>query len=76
MTNNLANIVMTLITNGQNPNEVLNNLIQKNPQYQFMMNQMKQSGMNIKDFTLQYAKQNNINLEPTIKVLENQGIKL
>lgn len=76
MTNNLANIVMTLITNGQNPNEVLNNLIQKNPQYQFMMNQMKQSGMNIKDFTLQYAKQNNINLEPTIKMLENQGIKL
>ena len=42
-----------------NPNQ----LIQQNPQAQILFNQMKQSGMSIQDFTMQYARQNNINIK-------------
>ena len=60
MTNNIVNLIMQMMTNGQNPNQVVEQIISKNPQAQVLFNQMKQSGMSIKDFTLQFAKQNNI----------------
>ena len=75
MNNNIANSVIQIITNGQNPNQVLQQMIQQNPQAQILFNQMQQSGMSIKDFTLQYARQNNINLEQIINVLSQRGIK-
>ena len=75
MNNNIANSVIQIITNGQNPNQVLQQMIQQNPQAQILFNQMQQSGMSIKDFTLQYARQNNINLEQMINVLSQRGIK-
>jgi hypothetical protein len=37
---------------------------------------MQQSGMNPKDFVLQFAKQNNIDLSPIISQLNQRGIKL
>ena len=52
-----------------------NDLIKQNPQAQILFNQMQQSGMSIKDFTMQYARQNNINLEQIINVLSQRGIK-
>lgn len=76
MLNNIANLILQIVTNGQNPNQVLQNMIRQNPQAQILFNQMQQSGMSIKDFTLQYAKQNNINLEQTLNILSQKGIKL
>ena len=75
MNNNIANSVIQIITNGQNPNQVLQQMIQQNPQAQVLFNQMQQSGMNIRDFTLQYAKQNNINIQPILQQLNQKGIK-
>ena len=46
------------------------------PNEQILFNQMKQSGMATKDFTLQFAKQNNINIEPILNTLSQRGIKL
>lgn len=76
MTNNIVNLIMQMMTNGQNPNQVVEQIISKNPQAQILFNQMKQSGMSIKDFTLQFAKQNNINIDQILNTLSQKGIKL
>ena len=76
MTNNIVNLIMQMMTNGQNPNQVVEQIISKNQEAQILFNQMKQSGMSIKDFTLQYAKQNNINIETILNTLSQRGIKL
>lgn len=76
MTNNIVNLIMQMMTNGQNPNQVVEQIISKNQDAKILYNQMKQSGMSTKDFTLQFAKQNNINLEPILNMLSQKGIKL
>lgn len=76
MTNNIVNLIMQMMTNGQNPNQVVEQIISKNQEAQVLFNQMKQSGMSIKDFTLQFAKQNNINIEEILNTLSQKGIKL
>lgn len=76
MNNNIVNLIMQMITNGQNPNQVVEQVINKNQEAQVLFNQMKQSGMSIKDFTLQYARQNNINIEEILNMLSQKGIKL
>lgn len=75
MNNNIANNVLQIIGNGQNPNQIIQQMIQQNPQAQILFNQMQQSGMSMKDFTLQFAKQNNINLQPILNILSQKGIK-
>ena len=74
MTNNINNI-MNFITNGQNPNQIIQQMLQQNPQAQILFNQMQQSGMSAKDFTLQYARQNNVNIQPILNILSQRGIK-
>lgn len=68
--NNIINNIMQMLN--YNPND----LIKQNPQAQVLINQMQQSGMSMKDFTMQYARQNNINLEQIINALSQRGIKL
>ena len=67
--NQLINNIMQMLN--YNPNQ----LIQQNPQAQILFNQMRQSGMSIQDFTMQYARQHNINLQPIINALMQRGIK-
>ena len=74
--NNIVDLIMRIMTNGQNPNQVVEQLINNNPQAQALFTQMKQNNMSIKDFTLQYAKQNNINIETILNTLSQRGIKL
>ena len=74
--NNIVDLIMRIMTNGQNPNQVVEQLISNNPQARALFNQMKQNNMSIKDFTLQYAKQNNINIETILNTLSQRGIKL
>ena len=69
MNSNIINNIMQMLN--YNPND----LIKQNPQAQILFNQMQQSGMSVKDFTMQYARQNNINLEQIINVLSQRGIK-
>jgi hypothetical protein len=68
--NNIINNIMQMLN--YNPND----LIKQNPQAQALINQMQQSGMSMRDFTMQYARQNNINLEQIINALSQKGIKL
>lgn len=73
--NNIINMITQIMMNGQNPNQIVQQMIQQNPQAQILFNQMQQSGMSMKDFTMQYARQNNINLQPIISTLNQRGIK-
>lgn len=76
MNNNIINFILQTVNGGVNPQQIIQNMIQQNPQAQVLFNQMQQSGMSMKDFTLQYAKQNNINLQPVLSQLNQRGIKL
>lgn len=74
--NNILNFVLQAMGGGVNPQQTVQQLIAQNPQAQILFNQMQQSGMSMKDFTLQFARQNNINLEPVLQQLNQRGIKL
>ena len=73
MNNNIINFILA---SAGNPQQVIQQMITQNPNAQILMNQMQQSGMSMRDFTLQYAKQNNINLQPILQQLNQHGIKL
>lgn len=75
MNNNVINSVLQMISNGQNPSQLIQQMINNNPQAQVLFNQMQQSGMSMRDFTMQYARQNNINLQPILNALMQRGIK-
>lgn len=74
--NNIVNTILQMLSVNQNPNQIIQQMISQNPQAQVLFNQMQQSGMSMKDFTLQYAKQNNINIQPILNTLNQKGIKL
>ena len=48
----------------------------QNPQYQMLFNQVRSSGLSMKDFVMQYAKQNNIDIQPILNALNQRGYKL
>ena len=73
MNNNIINFILQ---SAGNPQQIVQQIINQNPQAQILMNQMQQSGMSMRDFTLQYARQNNINLQPILQQLNQYGIKL
>ena len=75
-TNNIVNTILQVMSNGQSPQQLITQTLQNNPQANALFNQMQQSGMSMKDFTLQYAKQNNINLQPILNMLSQKGFKL
>nr|DAY29880.1 MAG TPA: hypothetical protein [Caudoviricetes sp.] len=76
MNNNPMQFLMQLMRVGSNPNQILNSLMMQNPQMQTILEQVKQSGMSAKDFTIQYAQKNNIDLNGIVQMLSNYGIKL
>ena len=75
-TNNIVNTILQIMSNGQSPQQLITQTLQNNPQANALFNQMQQSGMSMKDFTIQYAKQNNINLQPILNMLSQKGFKL
>ena len=73
--NNLINMIIQIMSNGQNPNQIIQQMLNQNPQAQVLFNQMNQSGMSPKEFTIQYAKQNNINIDAILNSLAQRGVK-
>lgn len=72
----MLNNLMQLISGGMNPQQIIQNITQQNPQVQVLLNQARQSGMTPQQYAMQFAKQNNINIQPLINLLSNRGIKL
>lgn len=73
MNNNMN--IMQMLMSGTNPNAIMQNIIQSNPQAQVILNQMKQSGMNPQQYVMQLAKQNNVDLNPMLNMLRQRGYK-
>lgn len=76
MNNNILNTINQFLLSGQNPQQIVNNMIMQNPQYKMLFNQVQSSGLSMKDFVLQYAKQNNIDIQPILNALNQRGYKL
>lgn len=76
MNNNVLNIFNQLISGGQNPQQIINNILMQNPQYQMIFNQIQSSGLSMKDYVLQYAKQNQIDIQPMLNLMQQKGYKL
>ncbi len=74
--NNLYNVFSQIIGMGNNPQQIFQNMINNNPQLQVVLNQMQQSGLSSKEYALQFAKQNNININPIIEMFQKRGIRL
>lgn len=72
--NNPMNIFRLLSSN--NPNQIIETMVANNPNAKIALNQMQQSGMTPKDYAMQYAKQNNIDINQVIQNLRSMGLKL
>ena len=73
---NPATILTQMLSMGNNPQQILQNMANQNPQVNALINQMQQSGLTPKQFVMQYAKQNNINIQPFINAMNNSGINI
>lgn len=67
--------LMQMMSGGGNPQQIMQSKMQQNPQFQAILNQQKQSGMSMEQFTRQLAQQRNIDLNPMINFLNQMGIK-
>ena len=76
MNGNPINIIIQLMNQGQNPQQIIQQMVAQNPQLQVLLNQAQQSGMSPQEYVKQYAKQNNINIEPLVNIFSQKGIKL
>ncbi len=76
MQQNPMNVLMQLMSMGTNPQQITSQILSQNPQMKVAFNQMQQSGMSTKDYVMQYAKQNNIDIQPFLNVMNQRGIKL
>lgn len=74
MNNIDINLLMNLIGGG-NPSQMVENMVKNNPNANAILQQVQQSGMSMKDFTLNYAKQNNIDIQPLLNMMQQRGIK-
>lgn len=67
--------ILMQMMNGGNPQAMLQNAMQRNPQLQAILNQQKQSGMSMEQYVRQLAKQQNVDIEPMLNMLRQRGIK-
>lgn len=69
------NNIFQMLMSGMNPNQIIQQMINSNPQAQVILNQMQQSGMTPRQYAEQLARQNNINLNPILNMLKQRGYK-
>ena len=67
--------LMQMLSNGGNPQQIMQNMIQQNPQMNAVLNQVKQSGMSMEQYARQYARQNNIDIDQMLNTLKQRGLK-
>ena len=74
--NNVLNTFFQFMSMGNNPEMIIQNIVKQNPNIQGVLTQMQNSGLSPRDYVMQYAKQNNIDLNYMISAINNRGIKL
>lgn len=76
MNNNALALFNQLISYGNNPQQIIQSLLMQNPQYQMLFNQVRSSGLSMKDYVIQYARQNQIDIQPMLNLMQQHGYKL
>lgn len=64
-----------MLASGGSPQQIAENVLKQNPQLNAILNQARNSGMSMRDFTMQYAKQNGINLQPMLDLMAKRGYR-
>ena len=72
---NPMQLIMQAMSGQGNPQQMVEQIARNNPQANAMLNQMRQSGMSPQQFTMQYAKQHNINIQPMLDMMRRNGLK-
>lgn len=74
--NNPMNALFQMLGNGGgNPQQMVQMLMQRNPKFQQIMNQVKNSGMTTEQYARQYAKQNGIDIDSMANAMRQRGWK-
>lgn len=73
--NNPMQQMLQMLSMSNNPNQVVQMLTQQNPNVQAILNQMQQSGMTPQQFAMQYARQNNIDINQVANAFRKMGGK-
>lgn len=73
--NNPMQQMLQMLSMSNNPNQVVQMLAQQNPNVQAILNQMQQSGMTPQQFAMQYARQNNIDINQVVNAFRKMGGK-
>lgn len=73
MNGNPMQMLMQMLSSGVNPRQMVQNIMQNNPQMSAVLNQVKKSGMSMEQYARQYAKQNNINIDQMYNSLKQRG---
>lgn len=73
--NNYMNNLNQLLTMGNNPQQIIQNAIARNPQLQQAFSQMG-NGVNAKALVLQIAQQRGIDVNQMIQFLQSKGIRM
>lgn len=73
--NNPMQILSRILSGGGNPQQMVQSLIQKNPQFNALLNQQKQSGMTMEQFVRQYAQQKGIDINPMLDMVKKRGMR-
>lgn len=73
--NNPMQQMLQMLYMSNNPNQVVQMLAQQNPNVQAILNQMQQSGMTPQQFAMQYARQNNIDINQVANAFRKMGGK-
>lgn len=71
--NNPMNTLMQMMSSGGNPQQMVQKLMQNNPKFSSIMNQVKNSGMTTEQYARQYAKQNGIDINQMINYIKKMG---
>lgn len=74
--NNYMNNLQQLLAMGQNPQQIIQNAIARNPQLQQVFSQIGGNGMTAKAMVMQIAQQQGIDVNQMLQFLQQKGIKM
>ena len=67
--------LMQMMSSGSTPQQMVQNMMKQNPNFNAIVNQMQNSGMSPEQYVRQYAKQNNRDINSMINAMRNRGFK-
>lgn len=74
--NNYINNLNQLLAMGQNPQQIIQNAIARNPQLQQVFSQIGGNGMTAKAMVMQIAQQQGIDVNQMLQFIQQKGIKM